>query len=105
MPSLWSSILTVGDEPDSTALRLICWVGRSIIVLTLLPLAALQSKPGNHDRGEQEWDHRTRYRRPLAELSRDDGALIRQRRHQMGGIDRPAARHRPGQLEVGEGEQ
>src|SRR2546421_11799164 len=35
MPSLWSAIATVGDEPDNTALRSIRWVGRSVIALSL----------------------------------------------------------------------
>src|SRR6202045_1983755 len=104
MPSLWSSIATVGDDPDSTALRSTGLVaGRSVIVLSLLPLAALQPEPGDHDRGEQERDHRTRDRSPLAELACDDGALIRQGRHQMRGVDRAAPCHRPDQLEIGEG--
>src|SRR5258708_37695648 len=105
MPSLSSSIATVGEEPDSMALRSIREVGRSVIRLSLLPLAALQPEPGNHDRGKQEWDHRARDRGTFAELACDDGALIRQRRHQMRGIDRTAPRHRPDQLEVGECEQ
>src|SRR3990170_1891548 len=54
MPSLWSSFAAVSEEPCSTALRSIREVGRSVIVFTLLPLAALQTKPGNHDRREQE---------------------------------------------------
>src|SRR5438270_9882594 len=43
MPSLWSAIATVGDEPDSTALRSIREVGRSVIALSLLPLAAARA--------------------------------------------------------------
>src|SRR6266545_2340811 len=105
MPSLWSSIATVGAELCSTALRSIREVGRSVIVFSLLPLAALQPEPGDHDCGEQERDHRARYRRALTQLTGDDRALVRQGRHQMRGIDRTAARHCPDQLEVGEGEQ
>src|SRR6266700_4773975 len=101
MPSLWSSLAAVGDEPDSTALRSMDLVGRSVIVLSLLPLATLQPEPGDHDRGQQERGHRTRDRSPLAELTCNDGALIRLRGHQMGSVDRTAARHRPDQLEVG----
>jgi hypothetical protein len=33
----------VGDEPDSTALRSIREVGRSVIALSLLPLAAARA--------------------------------------------------------------
>src|ERR1700720_4712089 len=99
MPSLWSSLATVGEVPESTALRSTGFdAGRSVIVFSLLPLAALQPEPGNHDRGEQERDHRARDRRPLAELAGDDGTLIRQGRHQVRGVDRTAAGHRPDQL-------
>src|SRR5436309_14435758 len=100
MPSLWSSIATVGAELCSTALRSIREVGRSVIVFTLLPLAALQPEPGDHDGGEQERDHRARDRRPLTQLTRDDRALVRQRRHQMASVDRTATCQRQDQLAV-----
>ena len=41
MPSLWSSLATVGALAESTFFRSIRVVGRSVIVFTLLPLAAL----------------------------------------------------------------
>src|SRR3954447_25268016 len=102
MPSLWSSLATVGAELCRTALRSIREVGRSVIVFTLLPLATLQPEPGDHDRGEQERNHCARDRRAFAELAGDDGALIRQCRHQVRGVDRTAPRHGPDQLEIGE---
>src|SRR3981081_1531572 len=43
MPSLWSSFAAVGDEPDSTALRSMDLVGRSVIRVSLLPLAAARA--------------------------------------------------------------
>src|ERR1700676_51664 len=54
-----------------------------IIGFTLLPLPPLQPEPGNHDRGQQERDHRARDRPAFAELTCDDGALVGQCRHQM----------------------
>src|SRR6266567_5820318 len=104
MPSEWSDAAALGDAPDSTSFRTTGLDARSVIRLSLLPLAALQSEPRDHDRGEQERDHRARDRRALAELAGDDRALIRQRRHQVRGVDRSAARHRPDELEIREGE-
>src|SRR5258708_7103375 len=71
----------------------------SVIILSLLPLAALQPEPRNHDRRQQERDHRIRNSRTLAEHAADDRTLIGQRRHQMGRVNRATARHRPDQLE------
>src|SRR5208337_1388561 len=102
MPSLWSAN---GDEPASTALGWASLAARSVTALSMLPLAALQPEPGHHDSCEQERDHRGRDCRALAEHAAEDGALIRERRHQVGCIDRPAARHGPDQLEIGEGEE
>src|SRR5580765_144572 len=98
MPSLWSAC---GEDPLRTALTSIL-EATSVICLSLLPLAALQSEPGHHDCREQERDHGGRDCRAFAEEAADDGALVRQRRHQMRGIDRSAARHRPDQLKIGE---
>src|SRR5436190_19813119 len=77
----------------------------SVIRLSLLPLASLQPEPGDHDGGEQERNHRARDCRALAELARDDSAMIRKRRHQLGGIERTAERLRPVQQAIGEYEQ
>src|SRR5579872_2992058 len=102
MPSLLSTRAGV----DRMALRSTGLdAGRSVIVLSLLPLAPLQTEPGHHDRGQEERDHGARDRSTFAELTCDDCTLIRQRRHQMGGVDRAATYHRPDQLEVCEGEQ
>src|ERR1700681_780855 len=101
MPSLWSA---VGDEPESTAFRLtgLMTAGGSVIGFTLLPFPALQPEPRNHDCGEQERDHCVRNGGAFAEHAANDGALIRQGCHQMRGVDRAAARHRPDQLERSE---
>src|SRR5258708_21040548 len=102
MPSLWSSLATVGEAPESTVLRSTLGAGTSVIALSLLPLAALQPEPRDHDRREQERDHGARDRRPLAELAGDDGALVGHGRHQMGCLGRAAAGHHPDQLLVRE---
>src|ERR1700687_6251096 len=77
----------------------------SVIVRSLLPFPALHAEPGNRDSRQQDRDHGSRYRSPLAEPAADDAALIAQGGHQMRGIDRTAARQRPDQLEVREREQ
>jgi len=119
-----------GDEPESTALRLIDLVGRSVIVLSLLPLAqrarglprsrkketqherdqslaspcchfaALQTKLTHHDRPSRNGII-------ALEIARASPswpammALIGQRRHQVVALTgRP--RLAPDQLEVGE---
>src|SRR3981081_916926 len=43
LPSLGWAFAAVGDEPDSTALRSMDLVGRSVIRLSLLPLAAARA--------------------------------------------------------------
>src|SRR5450755_371012 len=103
MPSLWSA---AADDPES-----ICFgsasleASISVIALTLLPLPALQAKPRKKNSGEQKRDHRGRDRGPFAELATQNRALIRQRRHQLRGVDRAAAGQHPDQLKVREGEQ
>src|SRR3984893_412052 len=72
----------------------------SVIALTLLPFAPLQAEPGDQDRAEEERDHRRGDRGALAEMAAQDGALIGQRRHQLGRVDRPAARQHPDELEI-----
>src|ERR1700722_16335247 len=96
MPSLSSLVMSFGALVGSRA---------SVIVRSLLPLAALHAEPGNRDRGEQERDHGGSNRRTLAQTPRDDATLVAQGRHQMRGVYRAAARQRPDQLEVGEGKQ
>src|SRR5581483_8035256 len=102
MPSLWSA---AADEPASTECgSATLGTSVSVIALSLLPFPTLQSEPGDQDGAEQERDHRGRDRRAFAEMAGEDGALIGQRRHQLRGIDRAAAREHPNELEVGEGE-
>src|SRR5436190_4179823 len=45
MPSVGSAIATVGEEAVNTALRSIREVGRSVIVFSLLPVAAARAGP------------------------------------------------------------
>src|SRR5579859_915136 len=96
MPSLSSAAMTLGALVGSKA---------SVIVRSLLPLAALHAEPGNRDRRDQEWNHGGGNRGTLPQTARDDAALIAQGRHQMRGVYRTATRQRPDQLEIGEGEQ
>src|SRR5262245_32599412 len=101
MPSAWSAV-----TPASTAFGLAALeASASVIALSLLPLASLQSEPGDQDRRQQEWDHGGGDGRSLAEIAAADGALIAERRHQVGGISGPTARQDPDELEIGEGEQ
>src|SRR6476620_3277215 len=101
MPSLWSSRAGVfSTRRGSTGWERMV----SVIVLSLLPFAALQSEPGDQNRAKQERDHGRSNRRALTQVSADDGTLVGERGHQVRGIDRPTARHGPDQLEVGEGE-
>src|SRR5262245_23081734 len=101
MPSAWSAV-----TPASTAFGLATFgTSASVIALSLLPLASLQSEPGDEDRRQQEWDHGGGDGRTLAEIAAADGALIAQRCHQVGGIGGAAARQYPDELEIGEGEQ
>src|SRR5438132_1283269 len=103
MPSLWSA---VGEEATSTVCgSATLGTSASVIALALLPLAALQPEPGDQDGGEQEWDHRGRDGRALAEIAAADGALVAERRHQMRGVHRSAPREHPDELEVGKGEE
>src|ERR1700686_5461311 len=95
MPSL-SSLRTEACTFESNV--------ESVIVRSLLPFPALHAEPGNRDSRQQERDHGSRNRGPLAEPAADDAALIAQGGHQMRGIDGTAARQRPDQLEVGERE-
>src|SRR6185437_16892199 len=100
MPSLWSA-----DESVSTCCgSAICFASASVIVFSLLPLAALQAEPGDENGEKEERDHRRRDGRALAEIAAHDAALIGIGRHQVRGIDRSAARHHPDELEIGEGE-
>ena len=71
----------------------------------LLPGAPLQAEVAEQDRRQQERDHRGRDRRALAERAAGDRALERQRRHEVRGVERAAARQHVDQLEIGEGEQ
>src|SRR5689334_2546478 len=98
MPSVSSAI---GTEPVSMAFGLAALPARtSVIAFALLPFSSLQAEPGNQNGGEQERNHRGRDGGAFAEIAAHDCALVRERRHQMRCIDRPAARHNPDQLEV-----
>src|SRR3954463_8178817 len=102
MPSEWSAS---GEEPCSTVFgSATLGISASVIAFALLPFPALQAEPGDHYRGEQERDHGGRDRRAFAEMAAENGALIGQRRHQLRGVDRPAAGQHPDQLEIREGE-
>src|ERR1039457_769104 len=102
MPSLWS---VAADDPERTCFGSASSEANiSVIALSLLPLAPLQPKPGNQNGRQQERDHGGGDRRALAELPAQDRPLIRQRRHQLRGVDRTAAREHPDQLKVGESE-
>src|SRR4051812_47714583 len=105
MPSLWSGVPPVNTARGSAARTAILSASVSVIVFALLPFPALQTKPRDQDGGEQERDHRRRDRGTFTQLAPEDRALIGQRGHQMGGIDRAASRHHPDQLEVGKREQ
>src|SRR5215470_1490967 len=102
MPSVWSA----ADEPVSTAFG---WsalpASASVIALPMLPFPTLQPEPGDQDRRQQKRDHGGGDGRSLAEIAATDGALVAERRHQVGGIGWTAARQYPDQLEIGEGEQ
>src|ERR1700738_3934286 len=76
----------------------------SVIALSLLPFAAGKAEIAEQRRKYQERDHRDRDRGTLAEFAAGDAALERQRRQQMGGVDRSAAGDGVDQLEVSEGE-
>src|SRR5262245_55105742 len=98
MPSVSSAS---GAEPVSTAFGLVALPARtSVIAFALLPFPPLQAEPGNKNCREKERDHRGRDGGAFAEIATHDCALVRERRHQMRCIDRPAARHHPDQLEV-----
>src|SRR2546423_12697968 len=98
MPSVWSAV-----TPESTAFGL-ADASTSVIALSLLPFSALQPEPRDQDGGEQERDHGGGDGGALSEVAAADGALITERRHQMCGIGRAAAREHPDELEIGEGE-
>src|SRR6266550_8951373 len=100
MPSVWSAV-----TPDSTAFGLATLASTSVIALSLLPFSPLQPEPRDQDGGEQERDHGGGDGGALSEVAAADGALITERRHQMCGIGRAAAREHPDELEIGEGEQ
>src|SRR6476661_11232425 len=100
MPSEWSAS---GEAPCSTAFgSASLGTSASVIALALLPFSPLQAEPGDQDGAEQERNHRRRNRRAFAEVPPQNSALIGQRRHQLRGIDRTAAREHPDQLEIGE---
>src|SRR6516162_1440314 len=61
----------------------------SVIALSVLPFAALQSEPRDQDGGEQERNHGGGDGRALAEIAAADGALVAERRHQMRGVGGP----------------
>src|SRR5262245_13836322 len=101
MPSVWSAV-----TPESTTFGLASLdASTSVIALSLLPFSALQPEPRDQDGGEQERDHRRGDSGALSEVTAADGALIAERRHQVRGIGRAAARKYPDELEIGEGEQ
>src|SRR6476619_1429709 len=103
MPSEWSAS---GATPCSTAFgSASLGTSASVIALALLPFSPLQAEPGDQDGAEQKRNHRGRDRGAFAEVPAQNGALVGQRRHQLRGVDRAAARENPDQLEVGEGEQ
>src|ERR1035441_7739959 len=103
MPSLWPA---AADDPESTCLGSASLEASiSVIALSLLPLAPLQAEPGNQNSAQQKWNHGGRDRGPFAELAAQNRALIRQRRHQLRGIDWAAAGKHPDQLKIREGEQ
>src|SRR5579859_4023287 len=104
MPSL-SSVTPTGAPAVTPPAGPLVGSTESVIARSLLPFAALHAEPGNRDRSQQERDHGGRNRRALAETARKNAALITQRRHQMRGVHRSAARQGPDQLEIGEGEQ
>src|SRR5258708_33830264 len=83
---------------------LLLWTAASVIAFSLLPFAAREAEIAEQRGDHQERDHRDRDRRTLAEFAAGDAALERQRRQQMGGVDRSAAGDGVAQLEVGEGE-
>src|SRR5215472_15893139 len=101
MPSVWSAVTPVSTACGVAALD----ASTSVIALSVLPLSPLQSEPRDQDGGEQEWNHGGGDGRTLAEVAAADGALVAERRHQMGGICRTAARQHPDELEICEGEQ
>src|SRR5665811_2159090 len=76
----------------------------SVIAVSLLPFAAGEAEIAEQRREGEERDHRDRDRRALAEFAAGNAALERQRRQQVGGVDRSAAGDGVDQLEVGEGE-
>src|SRR4249919_399938 len=100
MPSVSSES---GAEPVSTSRAVAALPARaSVIALSLLPLPSLEPEPRHQNGGEQERDHRRRDCGAFAKLAAENGALIGIGRHQVGGVDRAAARHHPNELEVGE---
>src|SRR3546814_955058 len=66
-------------------------IARSSVPAAVLPASPLQAEIAEQDGRQQEGDHGDRDRRALAELAAGDGALERQGRHPMGGVERPAA--------------
>src|SRR5262247_4566273 len=101
MPSWWSA---AGDDAASTALGLATLgTNASVIGFPVLPLAPLQAEPGDQDGGEQARHHGGGDGRALAQVTAADGALVAERRHQVGGVGWPAARQHPDELEIREG--
>src|SRR5215472_1440241 len=101
MPSAWSA--ASGLAMSSLGASSFGSAASSVIAFALLPFAPLQAEPRDQDRAEQERDHRRGDRRPFAELATYDGALIRERRHQLRRVDRSALGEHPDELEVREG--
>src|SRR5215472_12649682 len=100
MPSVWSA---AADEPVSTAFGLATLeASTSVIGFPLLPFATLQPEPRNQDCGEQERNHGGGDGRSFSEIAAADGALVAERRHQVGRIGGTAARQHPDELEIGE---
>src|SRR5947208_13937069 len=81
-----------------------CWATASVIGFSLLPFTAREAEVAEQCREHQERDHRPRDRRTFAELAASDAALERERRQEMRGVDRPAARDGVDELEIGKGE-
>src|SRR5947209_19202857 len=105
MPSVesWRMPLAVGW----TSVSVIAKIRRERALSSLaalLPFAALQAEPRYHDRCQQKRHHRGGDRRVFAEIAAENCALIGERRHEVRRVDGTTARHRPDQLEVGEGE-
>src|SRR5471032_2030155 len=85
---IWSGVTVAFDWISGEA------VVTSVIGFSLLPLATREGEIAEQRGGDEERDHRHRDRSTFTQFAARDAALEGQRCHQMGRVQRTAARDR-----------